>query len=131
MLKIFSISCRNAPYATFLRTLVQIQYGTYNSIYYVINYLHPILDTSFDLCGWRTSTIISLEVFYCKLKRCYLTCIAGGLLKDCPTRKSFLLHIAKSCFLCPPLQNVNILVLLTIGIPSSYRRGTLWQDYHF
>lgn len=25
--------------------------------------------------------------FYCKLKRCYLTCIAGGLLKDCPTNK--------------------------------------------
>ena len=29
----------------------------------------------------------SLDAFYCKLKRCYLTCIAGGLLKDCPTKK--------------------------------------------
>ena len=81
----------------FCETSAQIQYGTYNSIYYVINYLHPTLDTSFDLCGWRTSTIISLEVFYCKLKHCYLTCIAGGLLKDCPTNKTPL-HIRKGVF---------------------------------
>lgn len=32
--------------------LVQTQYDTYNTIYCVIIYLHPLWDISFDLCGW-------------------------------------------------------------------------------
>lgn len=91
-------------HTTFLRN-----FGV-NSIWYLQFHLlcdklfTSLMDTSFDLCGWRTSTIISLEVFYCTLKRCYLTCIAGGLLKDCLTTKK------TACVITSSLHNRVFLI---------------------
>ena len=45
--------------------------------------LTSILDTSFDLCGWRTYTIISLEVFVGKLKQLWTHLHSWWFIKRC------------------------------------------------
>ena len=80
ILKISAISCLIFPYATFLlyfgaKTIWYLQFHFVCDKLLLSIWIPPVYISAVG----EPTLIIPPEVFFCKLKQCWLTCIAGGL----------------------------------------------------